>query len=146
MVLREKHKRTSLLRFSSCFKCGNHVTGSASRSRNGNRHFYYRCKKCKNEKYRGETGNEDIKKLLGAIQIKNEVQLLYATILDRESIRKNRTLKRNLCWFKKLSTLNERNENHQNSFLSKDLDAKDYTELKKRLENMVIEVKEQMNN
>lgn len=44
----------------SCSNCGKHVTGSASKSRNGNRYFYYHCLHCSKERFRAETVNQEM--------------------------------------------------------------------------------------
>ena len=73
-----------------CSNCGGHVTGSASRSKTGKRHFYYHCNHCSNERFPAEKVNESFSELLSKIKFKDNVEKLYEAILkDKLQEKKN---------------------------------------------------------
>ena len=64
-----------------CRICGGSLTGSASRSKNGVRHFYYHCNKGCKERFRADVANELFQSYLKSFQVPEEVLLLYYHIL-----------------------------------------------------------------
>ena len=129
----------------NCSKCGNHITGSASKSRTGDKHYYYHCMHCKKERFRADVANKEMEELLSIIQITEEVEKLHDVILDSElkGNPKQRAQQKS-TFVQQLNKLEARKEQLQNTFLDGDLDPKDYTELKKRLESKIFEVKAQL--
>ena len=126
----------------SCSNCGKHVTGSASKSRSGDKHYYYHCMHCKKERFRADVANSEVEKLLSEIQISEEVKKLQDVILHSElkGNPKQRAQQKS-TFVQELNKLEARKEQLQNTFLDGDLDPKDYTELKNRLENRIFEVR-----
>ena len=126
----------------SCSKCGNHVTGSASKSKSGKRHFYYHCMKCKNERYRADLANAEIEELLSELQISEELETLYKQILDKELNGSSKTKAQELSILtQQLSKLEERKSKLQNTFIKGEITSLDYTELKPIIETQLMEVK-----
>lgn len=125
-----------------CSKCGNHVTGSASRSRNGQRHYYYHCMKCKKERFRAEKANNEMEKLLSTIQISEGIETIYKRILDEE-LKENpqRLGQQKSTLTQELNKLEERKDKLQNMLLDGHLNPQDYSELKRKLEDQISEVK-----
>lgn len=72
-----------------CSNCGNKVTGSASRSRSGARHYYYHCNFCKKERYRASLPNECIENFLDELEFIKSAQFIYkdmiVTLLNQKS-------------------------------------------------------------
>lgn len=132
--------------FLSCSKCGNHVTGSASKGRNGSKHYYYHCMKCGKERYRADVANNEIEALISTIQIIEEVETLYNLILEKEmkGSTQNRAQQISIL-SQKLEKLEERKSNLQNTFIAGQITASDYTELKPMIETQIMEVKAELN-
>jgi site-specific DNA recombinase len=130
-----------------CSKCGNHVTGSASRSRNGERHFYYFCMCCKKERFRAEVANKEMETLLSALQINEGVENLYRKLIET-GLRgnPNQQGQEKSVIQRELNKLNERKSELQETFLDGHLSAQDYTELKNKLEGKIAEIKVQLSN
>ncbi|XOV69335.1 MAG: recombinase family protein [Fluviicola sp.] len=126
----------------ACSNCGHHITGSASRSRNGKRHFYYHCNKCKQERFKADSANESIEGLLEAMEVNEEVQNLYMRILESEQNgNPKQQAQKKSTLVQKLNKMRERKENLQNAFLDGDIEAKDYSELKKKIEYAIEDLK-----
>ncbi|MCK8479078.1 recombinase family protein [Psychroserpens algicola] len=65
-----------------CKNCERSLTGSASKGRNGKRHFYYHCQpKCK-ERYKADEVNKLYEDLLSELVIEQDVLELYKEILE----------------------------------------------------------------
>ncbi|MDC9723404.1 MAG: recombinase family protein, partial [Urechidicola sp.] len=72
----EIDERLPLRGFLECRKCGRALTGSASKGRNGKRHFYYHCQpKCK-ERFKAGEANLLFEELLEEFVIKEDVLIL----------------------------------------------------------------------
>ena len=65
----------------SCSKCGQPLTGSRSKSGNGEFYFYYHCNYCAQERYRADSANKIVKEILAWFNFKKEVKLLYNELL-----------------------------------------------------------------
>lgn len=66
----------------SCSHCGNKITGSASRSQNGTRHFYYHCNFCKKERYKAASANVCVENFLDEIQFSQSAKEIYKDMLE----------------------------------------------------------------
>ncbi len=136
------HDELPLRGLLSCGKCKKHITGSASKSRNGSKHYYYHCMNCHSERYRADTANLEMEKLLSAMQIPEETQELYDTIVlsemngsNQERAQQKSTLQQ------ELNKLMDRKTQLQNMLLDGKLEAEDYKELKQRIDNRIFEVR-----
>ena len=126
----------------SCTKCGNHVTGSASKSRSGKKHYYYHCMKCGKERYRADLANSEMETLLSTIQVEYEVEKLYNTILEKEMKGSVHHKAQNVSTAsQELAKLEERKSNLQKTFLAGQISASDYSELKPIIETQIMEAK-----
>ncbi len=76
-----RREELELRGFLQCKCCGSKLTGSASRSRNGDRHFYYHCQHGCKERFRADTANQDFVKFLNGMTPPKEVIDLYHVIL-----------------------------------------------------------------
>lgn len=65
-----------------CKSCGRMLTGSASKGRNGKRHFYYHCQpKCK-ERFKADEANRVFEELLSEMVVSEDIKTLYQDILN----------------------------------------------------------------
>lgn len=64
-----------------CSRCNNKITGSASRSKTGARHFYYHCNHCKQERFRAETANQSILNFLDELKFNDTAVSVYTDIV-----------------------------------------------------------------
>jgi site-specific DNA recombinase len=65
-----------------CNKCGKKLTGSASKSRNETRHYYYHCQSPCKERFRADLANSYFETYLATFQIQKEVLNLYYKVLN----------------------------------------------------------------
>lgn len=121
-----------------CSNCGKHVTGSASKSRNGSRHFYYHCLHCKQERFRAETVNEEMEHLLSVIEVTDEVETLYNTILEKELKQATKSSEADTAKLQQdLTRYEERKSKLKDEYFNEKISASDYTELKNELETRI---------
>ena len=69
-----------------CSKCGGNLTGSASTSKTGKKHYYYHCssKRSCNERFRAELANSKFEDYLKQFDIRPEVKRLFVEILKNQ--------------------------------------------------------------
>ena len=130
-----------------CSKCGRTLTGSGSRSRNGNRYFYYHCDKGCNERHSALEVNEKIEKLTSMIQFPVEMlNVLYKSIkLKIEEERGTKILdKKELS--ERLTILIEQEDNLDELFLSRKIDSEKFNRLSERIKNEKVEIQDQLSN
>ena len=65
-----------------CHSCQGKLTGSASTSRNGDKHFYYHCQKGCKERFRADLANDCFENYIGSFQTSENVLKLYRLILE----------------------------------------------------------------
>lgn len=63
-----------------CSCCGEKLTGSGSRSRNGDRHFYYHCHHCKNERLRANDANQIIESMFENFKLSSSAKVLFTEV------------------------------------------------------------------
>ncbi|WP_395047170.1 recombinase family protein [Flavobacterium sp.] len=64
-----------------CNSCSGKLTGSASTSRNGSKHYYYHCQKGCKERFRADIANNCFEDHLGAFKINESILSLYKVVL-----------------------------------------------------------------
>lgn len=74
-----------------CSNCGKKVTGSASRSKTGAKHFYYHCNYCKKERYRAEVANTSIESFFDELKFRKSAMSIYTDMLKLLSAERNNT-------------------------------------------------------
>ena len=130
----------------SCTNCGNHVTGSASKSKSGKKHYYYHCMHCGKERFRADTANAEMELLLGTIQIQYEVEELYNLILEKEMQGSIKTKAQQISIAsQELAKLEERKSNLQKTFIAGQISPSDYSELKPIIDTQIMETKAKLN-
>ncbi|MCZ6594729.1 MAG: recombinase family protein, partial [Bacteroidetes bacterium] len=81
-VRSSRDEKLPLRGFLQCRICGGNLTGSASRSRTGARHFYYHCQKGCRERFRADEANGQFVSFLGGFKIPDEVLTLYYHVME----------------------------------------------------------------
>ncbi len=118
-----------------CSVCSNHLTGSASRSRNGKLHFYYHCNYCHLERIQAQVVNETIIEILSSIKLRSNMNNIFEYIIsDRSQNKKLIVQSPHQNSSKRLIELNKRLINLQDLLVDGNLSANEYNEMKKRYE------------
>ncbi len=128
-----------------CKNCGRSITGSASKGRNGVRHFYYHCQpKCK-ERYKAHEVNELFEELLKEFRIKEDVKKLYKEILnntfkgDKDSREQRiRKIKR------EVNVLEVRKESIEEKFFDNIIDLSTYKTMKSKTQEKLNDLNEEL--
>ncbi len=120
-----------------CSNCNHHITGSASRSKTGKRHFYYHCNKCKKERYKADLANQAVIDILNGFKMSSDVKNLYQALV-KESLGVNTTKQE-----KQVKTLKEqisqqetRLQNLQDMLVDKQISNADYASMRKKYEEI----------
>ena len=128
--------------FLTCSKCDGNLTGSASRSKTGARHFYYHCQNGCKERFRADTANMLFVQYLRSFKILEEVLLLYYKILedvfrkdDIQRIKEIKTIDRNVEEFEKLINSVE------DKYFENKINDIDYNRAKQRYTDQINELK-----
>ena len=155
-ILKGKHK-TKIHKFSEideqlplrgyleCKGCARALTGSASKGRNGKRHFYYHCQpKCK-ERFKAEEANLLFEALLKEFVIQDDVKELYKEILEEtfSGEQKNRNLRLRQIHIE-LSKLNARMESIEDKFFDDIIEASTYNAMKRKTQKKINDLKLEM--
>ena len=117
-----------------CSSCGNPHTGSASRSRNGSRYFYYHCQYCKKERFRAEKVNNTLFDGLEGLKFNQDAEVLYEQIVKElfdNSTESNEDLIKKLS--KKLTTITDKIQKIQELLLDDKISAEYYGEMSENL-------------
>ncbi|MEP0264220.1 recombinase family protein [Dokdonia sp.] len=124
-----------------CKKCGRVLTGSASRGRNGKRHFYYHCQpKCK-ERFKAEEANTLYEDMLGEMVITENAQKLYKELLQTVFHgEENERTKRAQQIQKELDVLYMRTESMEEKFLDNEINADTYKSMKLRNQKKILDL------
>ena len=103
------------------------MTGSPSRSSNGNKYYYYHCNHCKKERFSAIKVNTNFESILEDFQFTKQSKVLYKEILkslaginQKDRNRKSKKLK------KELESLNYRIENLQDLLVDGTISPKTY--------------------
>ena len=121
-----------------CKSCGRVLTGSASRGRNGKRHFYYHCQpKCK-ERFKAAEANRIFEELLTEMVVSDDIKILYKDILDKvfHGEEKGREL-RVKAIKEELNKLATRIESMENKFLDDHIDVGTYNGMKRKTQQKI---------
>ncbi len=127
-----------------CPECHRFLTGSASRSRNGELHHYYHCQKKYNCNHRIKTSkiHEKLEEYLGSFKVAPEVKRLYRLILEKKFSSLNSQKETDLkLVHKELSELNKNLNSLNSKFVADHLDSETYSRMKKEMDDKLIELK-----
>lgn len=136
ITINSARNSTLLLRgFLECNVCNKKLTGSASTSRNGDKHYYYHCQNGCKERFRADVANICFEKHLSSLQIKKEVLGLYYLIL-KDVFKKDDAQKENER--KEIEAQIEKNKYRFKSlnekYMDDQIDSQTFNSLKKDLE------------
>ena len=130
-----------------CSKCGRQLTGSGSRSRNGDRYFYYHCDKGCNERHSATIVNKNLEKLISLIHFPIEmVDLLQRVIKEKIEEQRGTKILDKKQLTERYNTLLQQEDNLDELFLSQKIDSEKYNKLSERVKNEKLEIKDQLNS
>jgi len=123
--------------FLMCPQCGKNLSGSASKG-NGGKYFYYHCRGGCKERVRADIVNQELQNNLSTISAnKNVINYYYKAMMDLFKSRskdKNQTLRK---FQEEINVNQERLDNAQQMRLDKEIEAKEYQEIKNRYEKTI---------
>ncbi len=118
-----------------CSTCGNKLTGSASRSKTGELHFYYHCNHCHKERHRAISVNESVSELMKSLKFKGTCNDLYRMILEDVLHEKRVEMKATSSVNeKKYNEICQRIEKLQDMLIDGVVSNNDYLQMKTRYE------------
>jgi site-specific DNA recombinase len=128
-----------------CSKCGEKVTGSGSRSRNGKRHFYYHCNHCRKERYPAEKVNRVVENMVGEFKLSKPAKQLLQEVLKR-SVQKSGQSKQQQQkkWSKIVLEQKSRLKNLQDLFVDGNMAPNDYHETRDRYQSLLQEAQQNL--
>jgi site-specific DNA recombinase len=116
-----------------CRKCGGNLTGSASTSHTGAKHYYYHCQYGCRERFRANTANHTFIKYLNQFNFKPEVLNLYRFILldvfSQEEENKKLSVKKLTNQISELKALIQKAED---KFIQDEIDAEAFHNIRNR--------------
>lgn len=133
--------------FLECESCGRALTGSASKGRNGVRHFYYHCQpKCK-ERFKAEEANAIFEQMLSEFVIKDDVMTLYKEILNEtfSGEKENRELRVKQIKLE-IGKLNARMDSIEDKFLDDLIDPSSYKSMRGKTQKSINDLKSELEN
>ena len=135
--------------FLTCPKCGKSMTGSASRSKTGTRHFYYHChgkSKCGN-RVKAETLNNGVIELLSEIKPSPETVELFSEILkDASGLNQSERKKKTDRVRKEIKTVNKKQDSLLDKYVSDHIDGAVYEQAKKRYDKELYQLSSELKN
>ncbi len=124
--------------FLICRQCGGNLTGSASTSKTGARHYYYHCQYGCRERFRADQANTQFIQYLNQFQIPPEIMNLYYHIMEdvfkKDEVDKKRELAR---IDKQLEEFQNLIENVEDKFFKDQIEASTYSKAKSRYESEI---------
>ena len=140
-----QNKGLPLRGFLICSKCNAKMTGSRSRSRNGNRYTYYHCNQCSKERYPAEKINSTVIEILNELKFHNDFMIVYQKAVEK-LLQDDRKADANLVpKLRKEIELNKARINRlQDNLADGILDGQEYKELKVRYSHSVEEAERRL--
>ena len=126
----------------TCNLCGGKLTGSGSKSRNGNKHFYYHCQKGCGERFRADVANKAFEGFLRKFEIPLEILNLYQLILqDVFNQDETERLEQINLLNKQIKLNEEKMERLNDKWVDNKIEEPDYYKTKDRYEKEMSEVR-----
>jgi len=126
-----------------CTKCGSMMTGSASKSKTGAKHFYYHCNHCHKERFPATVINKELDSILELFTFKKNPTELYNVILNKYlNDSGNSSKEENQKAKKALELVNKRMDNLQLLFIDGNIESNEYNKLKAKFIAEIEELKE----
>ena len=132
-----------------CDVCNNHITGSASRSHTGKRHFYYHCNHCKKQRYQAEKANELVEALLKDLRISTDYKRLYNLMVSeylgvaKNPVNEEKRVKEIKAQIQVEKT---RLDNLQDLLVDNKISHEDYSNLKRKYESKKLQLEQDLTN
>jgi len=137
----KKREELPLRGFLTCPKCGMKLTGSASRSRNQTRHFYYHCNHCNQVRIRADLANKIFERMLNDFKFKQEVHELYLAIVKQVFDTREWSREKEVRAFEdQVDQQNQRLQKVQDMLVDNKISLDDYNKMRSRFEG----IKEQL--
>lgn len=132
--------------FLKCPRCGNKLTGSASKG-HGGRYFYYHCTKGCGERVQAPVLNEKFHDLLYEMQPKEEIRNLYESVLkDLLQVNENGRKENATNIDSEISKLQVRIANLQDKLADNQIGIGDYNSAKHRYDSQLRELTDKKKN
>jgi len=118
-----------------CSKCSNKLTGSASKSATGAKHYYYHCNSCKQGRFNANKANVCIEQFFSELQFDETPKKIYEDILQTLSKEKIlKTAKDSNADKSKIIQLKSRIERLQDLLIDNVLSPDEYATKKKQIQ------------
>lgn len=140
-----KRDELPLRGFLLCTKCSHISTGSASRSRNGQRYFYYHCNNCKSERFRADIVDKAMSDIFDEFKFSEEIQKLFIAVA-KENFQKANFDNSNekMLLREQLKTQLKRLTNLQEMLVDGKITSSDYHEMRNRFEKEKTKIEQQL--
>ena len=124
--------------FLKCSVCDKNLTGSGSRSRNGQIFYYYHCSKGCGVRHRADVLNTEFENLLKSYTSNTPAMKLYVEILKDKFKNKNKDNKVEIdSILKEIAKQNQRLSNAKELMLDGEFSASEYKEMKSEIEEKI---------
>ena len=130
-----------------CSKCNKPLTGSASKSRSGVKHFYYHCNYCHAERYRADLVNEEVTSIFSALNFNQDVDILFRTIMKDKVAERGKVVKESpTSLAKRIDDVDNRLINLQNLIVDGTISTEDYKVMRLRYTSQREELVQKLDN
>ncbi len=123
--------------FIKCGSCGGIMTASGSRSRNGNRHYYYHCNLCREVRLRAVDVHQKVESILGEIKLSKNAHELYNLMVKNLLETKQQQKKSPEKIYSEIKTNNNRIEKLENLLADEKIDAITFNKSATRYRNEI---------
>ena len=133
--------------FLKCSKCGSNITGSRSRSQNGNYFYYYHCQNGCKERFRADIAHKKLSDLLDSIEFDDRISNIYKSIL-KEVYDRNvfQSKSRKIKVSEQINTTNVKLEALAEKWIENEIEKEVYQRLERKYLNRLVELREEQKN
>ena len=118
-----------------CPNCSKNMTGSASKSNTGQKHFYYHCNYCHSVRFRADKANEILIETFGALRFDHSIESLFHAIVKEKVQAISKVPKESPDSIrKKIEALKKKIETVQDLLLEKSITSEDFRSMRSRIE------------
>lgn len=137
----KRNENFPLRGYLECNQCGNNITGSGSKSRSGERHYYYHCQKGCKERFRADEANETFSNYLKECKVPEEILSLYHFVIEDFFKQDDAQRKSNLQNYEKqIVSMRTRIESVEDSFYDDLINESEFRRAKKRYQEKLDEL------
>ncbi len=128
-----------------CQQCGMKLTGSASRSKTGKRHYYYHCTKGCPERQRAFEVNDRVRSFFSELKFDDSIVKLHSSLLHDHLKDSHADDEAKLKLTKKgLAELDDKHKIIQDHLMADRIAVQDYTEMRSRIEQQRSNLSDQL--